>query len=200
MSAFEDYVYERAREGVLSIPPKIAADIYAVSFYFWADEDDPRRAMLTVGYNTNARWQSCTPAPGQPPKWPIASSSEEAKWNFAFWLQEDGTAAVVGDTDADASAREEWIKSLECWFTDEDEDEDFDHTIDLGNQIMSEFVNLCMRVAARLHNDGVVKSKFGRDVPVIIHELEYHDQIAQATEEANPPGLTREFSNWIASM
>lgn len=200
MSTFEEHVYERARQGILSIDDKTATDIYALSFYFWADEDDPRRAMLTVGYNTNARWKRCTPAPGQEARWPIASTSEEAKWNFAFWLQEEGEAVVIGEQEADATAREAWMKSLGLWYTQEEEDEDFDRTVELGQQFMSEFVNLCMRVAANLHNEGVIEKKFGRPIPIIVHELEYNEQIAFATENSNPPGLAQEFVDWIGAM
>ena len=200
MNKFEGHVFKLAQKGIASIPEPVAKDIYALSFYFWADEDDPRKATLTVGYNTDARWKVCTPASDQDPKWPIASSKDEAKWNYAFWLQEEGTACVIGESESDASLRQKWIESHDCWWTDEEQEEDFDRTIELGEKIMCEFVNLCMQVAFRLHGDGVIKTKFGRDVPIIIHELEYNEQHAQATEFANPKGLTKEFSKWIAAM
>ncbi len=200
MSHFEQHVYDKAREGILAIKDATVADIYALSFYFSEEDDDPRKVTLTVGYNTNARWKACTPSPGQAPEWPIASSSNEAKWNFAFWLQEKGTACVIGSKRDDASARKEWIKSLGYWWTQKEQDADFDRTVELGDQLIEEFVNLCIRVAARLHNEGVINQKLGRTVPIIVHELDYNDQISQVTEAANPPGLTREFSDWISAM
>lgn len=200
MDKFEEHVFKRAQQGIAAIPPDTAKDIYALSFYFWADEDDARKATLTVGYNTNARWKSCTPAKGQQPKWPIASSSEEAKWNYAFWLQEEGTACVIGEDEMDASLRQKWIQSFDSWYTDEEQSEDFDRTLELDQKIMCEFINLCMQVAFRLHGDGVIKKTFGRDIPIIIHELEYNEQHAEATKLANPKGLTKEFSKWIADM
>jgi len=39
--------------------------------------------------------------------------------------------------------------------------------------------------------------KFGQSVPIIVHELEYYDQIAEQTRKANPPGLTLEFEAWV---
>jgi hypothetical protein len=203
MNKFEDHVFKRAKMGIAAIPESKAKDIYALSFYFWADEDDPRKATLTVGYNTIARWKACTPAKGQKPEWPIASSSEEAKWNYAFWLQEEGTACAIGEEEADASLRQKWIESFDCWWTDEEQDEDFDRTIELGEKIMCEFVNLSIQVAFRLHKEGVINEKFGRDIPIIIHELEYNEQHAQATEAANPKCLTqelKEFTKWIGAM
>ena len=200
MSKFEDYAYKKAREGILAIKDKTAAEIYALSFYYSADDDDPRKAILSVGYNTNARWRACTPAPGQPPKWPIASSSDEAKWNYAFWLQHKGEACNIGGSRPDAAARKEWIQSLGCWWTDEQQEEDFDSTIELGDKVMDQFVELCIAVAKRLHDEGVIAKKFGRPVPILVHELEYHDGIAEATRRANPTGLAAEFEKWIAEM
>jgi len=200
MSKFEDYAYTKAREGILAIKDKIAADIYAVSFYYSFDEDDPRQAVLSVGYNTNARWRACTPATGQPPKWPIASDSDEAKWNYAFWLQDEGEACNIGGARADAAARKEWIQSLGLWWTDEQQEEDFDRTIELGDKIGERFVALCIAVARRLHDDGVIAQKFGRPVPILVHELEYHDEIAKATRQANPKNLAAEFEKWIKQM
>ncbi len=200
MSEFEDYIYKRASEGIVAIKDKTAADIYALSFYHWADEDDPRKATLTVGYNTNARWRACTPAPGQEPDWPIASDSDEAKWNFAFWLQEKGEACVIGESRVDATARKAWIVSQKLWWTDKEQDEDFDRTLELGEQVMDRFVDVCINVAKRLHKDGIVAKKFGRPIPILVHELEYHDGIAEATRKANPKKLAKEFENWIAAM
>jgi hypothetical protein len=34
-------------------------------------------------------------------------------------------------------------------------------------------------------------------VPVLIHELEYYEQIARQTEAANPPGLADDFAAWV---
>jgi len=198
MSEFEDHVYNRAREGILSIPDKTAADIYALSFNFWTDGDE-RSSMLSVGYNTNSRWRACTPGEEEP-GFPLASDPDEARWNFAFWLQEQGTACTIGWEDDAATARKEWMDSLGLWFSDEEQQEDSDRTAKLGGEITDKFIDLCARVARRLHADGVVTGKFGRAVPIIVHELEYYDRIAQATKEANPPGLADEFTQWIAAM
>lgn len=54
-----------------------------------------------------------------------------------------------------------------------------------------------MHLARALHATGVINDSLGRPVPVIIHELEYYEQIAQRTEAANPPGLTNEFTSWV---
>ncbi len=197
---FADFLYQRAREGIRSIPAGIASDIYALSLYHWEDEDDPRRSILTVGYNTTARWRECTPAPGQESGWPIASDSDEAKWNFAFWLQDEGTACVIGDSTEDEAARREWIASMGLWYSDEDEEEDWERVSDRAEQVQAGFVLLCVGVGKRLHDEGVIIEKFGRAIPVLVHELEYYDMISEATRRANPPELTIEFEQWIEAM
>ena len=191
MNRFAEHVFKQARVGIQAIPDAIAADIYALSFHYWADEDDPRRAMLTVGYNTTAHWQATIAE---------ASGPDEARWNFAFWLQDEGEACVIGESPADSAARRRWIETARLWFTDDDEDEDFDRCIELGEQIMEQFVAVCITVAKHLHDDGIITGKFGRAIPILVHELEYHEGIAEATRQANPPGLTADFDKWIAAM
>lgn len=199
MNEFEDYAYNKVRDGILDVDDKTSADIYALSFYF-DNEEDPRRPTLMVGYNTNARWHACTPAPGQQPKWPVASDSDEAKWNYAFWLQEEGQICVIGDTPEDVMVREKWVKSLNLWYTDEEEEEDFDRCLKMGEKILEHFINWCAMVAKRLHDDGVITRKFGHPIPIIVHELEYYDRIAEVTRRANPADLAQEFVQWINEM
>ncbi len=69
----------------------------------------------------------------------------------------------------------------------------------LSAKITEQFVALCVRVARALHDGGVITGKFRRLIPIIMHELEYYDQIAEQTREANPPGLTVEFEEWVRS-
>ena len=40
---------------------------------------------------------------------------------------------------------------------------------------------------------------FGRSIPVIVHELEYYDEIADQNEKANPRELVDGFVAWIRS-
>jgi hypothetical protein len=63
-----------------------------------------------------------------------------------------------------------------------------------------EFVAMLERVVRDLHADGVIERTFGRRVPVLIHELEYYDEIAEQNQRANPDGLADAFAAWIAAM
>ena len=37
---------------------------------------------------------------------------------------------------------------------------------------------------------------FKRPVPLLIHELEYYEEIAEQNEAANPPELVASFARW----
>jgi hypothetical protein len=152
--------------------------------------------MLTVGYNTYGRLQSCIPTPGQEPKWPIASDADEAKWNFAFWLQNE--ELIIGGYDYDPVS--EWVKNSPYYYSDEQEEEAFDTTDLLGQKIQDRFTEIVISHARKLHSDGVITEKFGKDIPIIVHELEYYDKPVLWTQQANPDGLAKEFENWVASF
>lgn len=198
MKRFEDHAFKQVRDAILAIDDPVKSDIYALSFYF-SNDDDPRRPMLAVGYNTNARRQLCTPAEDQPPFWLVASDADEAKWNYAFWLQMEGELCGIGETAEEDALREEWLKSLKLWYTDEEEGEDFDRCMKVGEEILRHFMDWCAVVARRLHAEGVITEKFGRSIPIIVHELEYYDRIVEVTRQANPPGVAEEFEQWVNS-
>jgi hypothetical protein len=196
MEKFERHIYESVKQSVATIEEDIAARIYALSFFIYDDEDDPRRPTLTFGYNTLDRWVECTPTADSNMARLVASDSSEAKWNYAFWLQNE--VCVIGAAGTDGAVlRQEWIESLGLAYSDDEADEDFERCMELGEHITERFVALSVQVARALHDEGSITGKFGRPVPIIVHELEYYDQIAEQTRTANPPGLTSEFEDWV---
>jgi hypothetical protein len=70
----------------------------------------------------------------------------------------------------------------------------------IGSDITAYFVDACIRIARALHDDRVIEQYFSRPIPIVVHELEYYEKIAVQTRSANPPGLAKEFEDWIASM
>jgi hypothetical protein len=196
MEEFERHIYKSVKQSVTTIEENVAARIYALSFFIYDDDDDPRRPTLTFGYNTLDRWAECTPAADSNAAWPVASDSSEAKWNYAFWLQNE--VCVIGAAGTEGAVlRQEWIKSLDLAYSDDEEGEDFERCLRLGRNITERFVALCVQVSRALHDEGSITGKFGRPVPIIVHELEYYDQIAAQTRRANPLGLTSEFEDWV---
>lgn len=184
-STLTSSIYADVGHALGSIQSDQRGDVYALSFFIYDDDDDPRRPSLTVGYNTKQRWQESIAG---------ASSPDEAKWNYAFWLQNQLWAT---DRENWAERIEAWVGDLGFLYTDEEEDADFDRCMELGAKVTENFVSLACSVAAKLHETGAIVAVFGRPLPIIVHELEYYDQIADQTALANPPGLADEFVSWV---
>ncbi len=147
-------------------------DIYAISLYVFNEEDDPCRPVAVFGYNTERQVQKSITE---------AADEQEARWNYAFWLQNHEMCLGRDETAEDIR---KWITELE-W-----EGED---------AIKFKFVNLLVAVVQGIHASGLLKEKFGREILVLIHELEYHEKISQQNIEANGEALDRDFVSFCMS-
>ncbi|MGP3987046.1 hypothetical protein [Streptomyces sp. 3N207] len=187
---FQDHLKTIATRAISSITAADAKDIYVVSFFIDNEDDDPRQPVLTIGYNTEGQFRRSIAD---------ASDEAEARWNYAFWLQND--LAVIGDLARDpdgAAARHRWISELGLWYEEPTAPEDWMATVGpIAAQIEANFNQTCVSLARHLHDVGVIESTLGRRVPVIVHELEYYEGIARRTEAANPPGLADDFTAWV---
>ena len=110
---------------------------------------------------------------------------------------------MIFGIDDTASLIYQWVleNGLES-YTDENQDELFDENmiyIGKGPLLTQRFVEVLIEVAKRLHANKVMINKFGRDIPIIIHELEYYKAIADETRLGNPDGQADNFINWVLS-
>jgi hypothetical protein len=186
---FQDHLRTLTTQAITSITASEAADIYAISFFIENEDDDPRQPTLTIGYNTEAQARHSIQG---------ASDQAEARWNYAFWIQNQ--LAVIGDLTSDpigAAAREEWIRDLGLWHDEPTDPEDWTGVELLATQIEAHFIQSCCHLSRTLHEAKLIEAAIGRPVPVIVHELEYYEEIARRTELANPPGLADEFTAWV---
>ena len=163
--------------------------VYAVSFFVYDEDDDPRRPTLTVGYNTVEHWQQTVPQ---------ASSAAEAKWNYAFWPQNEVASFGRSGTPSEETVAK-WLRERGLSYTDEQADADLDATLELDEHITEQFVAACCSAARRLQSEGVVSQALSEQVPVLVHELEYYDAIADQNERCNPPGVADDFVRWVRS-
>ena len=182
MAELAEHISSAAVRALDEIPSDVRADIYAVSFFVYDEDDDPRKPTVTVGFNTEADVSE-------------SGGDEEARWNYAFWRQNQ--LAIICDSGADpagADLREAWAKHEGLWYELEPgEDAVFNER---GEPLTKAFVHLLVGVVQRLHR-GDVERIFGRPLPVIIHELEYDDQIARQNLAANPAGVVPDgFVRW----
>lgn len=190
MNDFEQCVYTEISAALATIDASTLSDIYALSFFIYDKDDDPRYPVLQFGYNTRTHLAECTPS---------ASDTDEAKWNYAFWLQNE--LEFIGEAETQAACLlADLLKTRGLWYSDEDEDADFDRCTRIGSDITAYFVDACVRIARTLHQNGVIEQYFSRPVPIVVHELEYYGKIAEQTRSANPPGLAKEFEDWIGSL
>jgi hypothetical protein len=173
---FDDYAYAFIESALRQISPVQASDAYVVSLFVYDEGDDPRRPTAMVGCNTRAQAASETKN---------AFDEDEARWNYAFWLQNDLGVLCGSYSDPEGvSARDDWIRD-ENLIVDEER-----------SDVTAAFVRVLEGVVSRLHSAGVVEELFGQPIPVLIHELEYYDEIAEQNQRANPPGLADAFAEW----
>lgn len=185
MKKIKEHIIKNWNASVGSIDTNTLDDIYAFSFYFHNDEDDPRSPTLTIGFNTNSHLKS---------EINNASNENEAKWNYAFWLQNE--IAVIG-TDMDLEGKSiinQWILDLGLNYTDDDKDQDFDSYLEKGERITETFMRVLIKTVRELLAQKPISK------PIIIHGLEYYDQIRDQNIEANGDERVKDFSNWIIGL
>lgn len=59
--------------------------------------------------------------------------------------------------------------------------------------ITQKFVDLLVSIVQELHSSGFIRNKFKKDIPILIHELEYYDTIAEQNLRANPADTVADF-------
>jgi hypothetical protein len=190
MPELADHIYETTRDALAGIPDEERPDIYVVSLFVYDEEDDPRRPTVTVGFNTESDVaQAANPAEA----W--STDENEARWNYAFWRQNE--LALICDTAADpegAQLREEWARAQGLWYDVAADDSPVFN--EQGEPLTKAFAELLERVVQRLHADDIGRI-FGKTIPVLIHELEYYDEIAEQNLRANPPAAVPDgFVRW----
>lgn len=144
----------------------IYENIYALSLYVFNEGDDPRRPVAVLGYNTRQQAEQSVP---------LASDEQETRWNYAFWIQNRELCWGLGDT---AEMVSQWVDGLDL----EDEEE-----------IAGAFWKLLTVVVKEIHASGLLKDRFGAEIPILIHGLEYDQETARQNLEANGETLDRDF-------
>jgi hypothetical protein len=180
---FENF-YTKAEKVIKKIGKQNIKDIYAISF--WKDnlEDDPRCPIITIGYNTLTQVEV---------EKKNASSLMEAKWNYAFWLQNE--FGTIGGNDKNLRL---YFKEANLFYTQQEysraekhgEEDKLDEQDD---QMQLVFMDIIISVIQELHKKGVIKEQLGKEVPIIVHELEYYDLPIMWTIRSNPKSLIDEF-------
>lgn len=148
--------------------------IYVISLYVSDQNDNPCRPTVTFGYNTEGQVKTTTKD---------AFDEQEARWNYAFWLQNSYFCFGNGNTEKYII---EWLESNDLPnYDDDDEAWDDDDTYDEVEIVTEKFVEELVQIVKEIHESGILTKKFGKEIPIIIHELEYYEEIAKQNVEAN---------------
>ena len=183
---FENVLYERVKNEILSWNEE---DIYAISFFVESNgayeyKGFENVTMWAISYNTE---EDCDGA----------EELDEERWNYAFWRQNETMIIDVDmpnkytDTLFDLYS-EHGITNIGEENEDEMYDEDMNY-IGKGPVGHYELLQLASGVAKRLQEDGIIKEHFGKELPIIIHGLEYAWYDLEATAKANPDGQADTF-------
>ncbi|RZK17755.1 MAG: hypothetical protein EOO43_13205 [Flavobacterium sp.] len=162
---------------------------------FWYDnyDDDLRFPTIMFGFNTTENYTNNIEN---------ASDDKEAKWNFAFWLQNEiERIGEKGD-----KLLEDWFRASDYFYTEEEDERAnknetlFTEILNKGDKFSNEFIEEIITLTKRLFSESIISSKFGKKIPILIHELEYYDLPISWTVRSNPDGLVDEFIEWTRTF
>ena len=163
-------------------------DIYVISFFVYDLDDDPSKPTVTLGYNTEQEVSKNLKYSDDP----------EIRWNYAFWLQND--EGSFGVDKASSKLVKEWIKeNCDNHKNHSHKDSNTKLGADLS-WITESFVQILIEVVKEIQNSGILKDKFQRDIPILIHELEYYDKIAEQNIEANGAEIVKDFVDFVNGL
>lgn len=164
-------------------------DIYAVSFFVYSNEayeykNFKNLSVFAISFNTEADCEG-------------AGDFDEERWNYAFWRQNE--TFIVDPSDED-----EGTKQLFQWYEENGIEnigfEDYENCCDENGYYIGkgpvgfyELLTIASKIGARLQNEGFLKAKLGKPIPIIVHGLEYAWHDIEATKNANPNGEADTF-------
>ena len=183
LQQIEEEIYQKAVDAIASWNEP---DIYVVSFYFWEDGQNPCKPRLSIGFNTESHYRE------------VSEGMEredylfDYRWNFAWWLQ-NNDAVQYGCDPQSAELVRKWVGSCGVFYFDKygecPDIKDNEDELNKYQAMEDAFINMLVRVVQRIHKEGILTSRFGKELPIIIHELEYYDEPLKINLAANGPEL-----------
>ncbi len=186
MIKITDIIYSKVKSIIDSWSEE---DIYAISFFVCPNEAYEYRGFsnvssFAISYNTE---RDCG----------YAAAHDEKRWNYAFWRQNE--TPII-----DPDKPDELTDLLFDWYGENNIDnigyEDYDacydsnmHFIGKGPTGHYELLSIVSQVGKRLQQEGYIADKFGKQLPIIIHGLEYAWYDIEATQNANINGEADTF-------
>lgn len=195
-----DFMVERIGNWLEKMPEAIRTDVYAASLFI-----DEQGVEIIFSLNTNSRIKAAMAGQAGMPVIPalgltgLPSDEAEAKWNYAFWLQNPNVRFLSPEGSQDAELWEMVLKKNSLPASDEEyeelDEEDLDRVDQKRLELMAE---LAIAVSMKLHQDMILQKTLKKVVPVLVHQLEYYDLTLKWTTAANPPGVAAEFNEYMS--
>jgi len=180
---FREHVLRTAERLVEGFPAELRPDIYVISLRVDHVDQDPRCPYVAVGYNTESEVRRVLAHE--------CSHEGTARWEYAYWLLE-GFERVghvpedpVGSVLHLAEARAEGL-----WYEGDEDNEDAE---DRDGLLVDAFDAICVDAARRLHSYGCLERVFGKQLPVVLFDMDRPGWEVEATKAANPPFVISEF-------
>ena len=185
MINIQEYIENKVRN---TISDWCEDGIYVISFFIYPNDSYEYEGITNIpsfciSYNTEVDCNG-------------ADALSEERWNYAFWRQDE--VPII-----DAYSENEGIKLLFDWYKEqgidnigyEDDDcyDDKMRYIGKGPVGYYELLLEITAVAKKLQESGFIQNKFGKTIPIIIHDLEYPWYIIEASRTANPHGEADTF-------
>jgi len=147
---------------------------------------------LEMSHNTESQAQAAAS---------LVKDPREARWNYAYWLQEP-TAIFGRDSKQerrDIAVRDAWMRQTDLFYNDEEEIEYPDMVEPKMERLPTAFHEVLTRVATRLHGDSVLDKRWGKPLPIIIHNGDFDEETLRLTRAGNPPEVLSEFGEWMSA-
>lgn len=180
--SFENGLYQKISKIIKNWKPDNG---YAVSFFLNMNLIDGNMPHLKISYNTETDCNN-------------ASMDSVERWNYAFWAQNE--FAII-DSKNEISECIKWLNSQGIANVGAEIEGQYDETfnyVGTGPAGYRELAELLSEVAIKIRKDGLIKEIFGKEVPVIIHGLEYFDFIFDLAKRTNPLELVQPFLDVMA--
>lgn len=144
-------------------------DIYAISFFVDFDIDEQSLILLHFGYNTESQYKKelCKDI-----------DNETTRWNYTFWLQNE--TFCFGEDGQTNRIITEWLRQQKI--------RDY--------EAVEMFVDNVVDAVREIHKSEVIKRHFGKEIPIIIHTKNYHENIANINIKANGDLLDDAFIDY----
>ena len=157
--------------------------IYAVSFFVEPNEDHICQGIsnlseFMISYNTE---EDCD----------FAGPLEEERWNYACWSQNEEAVIEAEEDCKESDMLLSWYQELGITEigSEPDENDEYDEEMNYigkGPKGHYELLMLAADIARQLQEEGFLQKRFHKEIPIIVHGLEYAWYDIEATKIANP--------------